>query len=128
MVVGYWSSVGKQIIAKRRALAGCKSSSPASHWPSGSYFLRRLVNPSFIVHREQATLNRTCDVVAETPAAKGKPVLTLAGRDAFQLLDVVTPHSVIGIFGEDGFRALFGRLEITVALYQLAREPFVMRS
>jgi hypothetical protein len=39
------------------------------------------------------------DIVAETPAAEGKPVLALARWHTFELFNVVTPRTVIGIFG-----------------------------
>jgi hypothetical protein len=37
------------------------------------------------------------DVEAETPTAKSKPVLPIAYRDAFELLDVVPAGKVIGV-------------------------------
>ena len=58
------------------------------------------------------------DVVAETPAAEGKPVLAFAGWNAFEFFNVVPPRPVIGICGENGYRTLFGRLEIAVPLLE----------
>ena len=61
------------------------------------------------------------DVVAETPAAKGEPVLALSRWHALQFSYVMATRPVIGICGENGYRALFGRVEIAVALLQFVR-------
>ena len=51
------------------------------------------------------------DVVAETPAAKGKPVQAFARWHVFQFFYVMAPRPVIGICGENCYCALFGRVE-----------------
>jgi hypothetical protein len=41
------------------------------------------------------------DVVAESPATKGKTVLTFSGPHAFELLNMVRPGVVVGINSEN---------------------------
>ena len=55
------------------------------------------------------------DVITKTPAAQGEPILALAGCNGFEFLDVMPASTVMGIFGKDSCRALFGCVEITMA-------------
>ena len=72
--------------------------------------------------------NRAHDVEPEMPSAERKAVLASAVRNAFELLDVVTASTVVRILRKDCRRALFGCVEIMVALLQFAGEPVITRS
>jgi len=39
------------------------------------------------------------DVITKTPAAQGESILTVAGCNAFEFLDVMPATTVMGIFG-----------------------------
>ena len=68
------------------------------------------------------------DVITKTPAAQGEPILALAGCNGFEFLDVMPASTVMGIFGKDSCRALFGCVEIAMAFLELVGEPIVTRS
>lgn len=69
----------------------------------------------------------TEDVIAEASAPEGKPELAFTSRYAFELLDVVVPRSIVGVYGEHRHRAALDGLKIAVALLQLCGESLVMR-
>ncbi len=54
--------------------------------------------------------------------------MAFAGCNAFEFLNVMPAGTVIGVFGKDNCRALFGCVEITMGFLQLVGEPIVTRS
>ena len=68
------------------------------------------------------------DVIAEAPTTDGEPVLTLAGCDAFEFLDVMPPRPVIGICGKDRYRAFFNGIKLTMVFLQPVGEPIKTRT
>ena len=70
--------------------------------------------------------NFAYDVVSKPPPANLEAKLPAAGRNAFQLFDVILPGSVIGIGGKDCRRAFLSSIEIAVGFMKLVGKPIVV--
>jgi len=67
------------------------------------------------------------DVIAKAVATEGKPPLTFASRNSYELLDVVDLTAVVGIGFEDIEGAVQQSVELRLASKEISSEPLEAR-